>query len=66
MKRTEIIQQIYDRLARLEKEMETTVVGSWRYDEIGVEMTHLRQKLSNVMNSVCPIIKDEDNAKKDE
>ena len=60
MKRTEIIQQIQERLGRLEKEMETTVVDSWRYKEIGVEMTHLREKLQNVMNSVCPIIKDEE------
>lgn len=60
MKRTEIIQQIYQRLANLEKEMEATVVDSWRWNEISVEMRALREKLQNVMNSVCPIIKDEE------
>ncbi len=59
MTRTEIIQQIYQRLANLEKEMETTVVDSWRWNEIGVEMRALREKLQNVMNSPCPLLKDD-------
>lgn len=63
MKRLELIQQIYARLASLEKEMETCVVGSWRYDEIGVEMTHLRQKLQETMNDICPAVRSYNNGK---
>lgn len=61
MERTVLIQQIQERLGRLEKEMESTVVGSWRWNEIDVELRHLRAKLQDTMNSVCPIIKDGSN-----
>lgn len=59
MKRLQLIQQIYERLAKLEIEREearssnTTAVV-----EIDKEIAALRLKLSDIMNSVCPIIKD--------
>lgn len=57
MERTKLIQQIYKRLASLEEERATTDIRSERYAEIDVEMTHLRLKLQDAMNSVCPLVK---------
>lgn len=57
MERTKLIQQIYARLADLEQEFMQCDTCSPRWEEVQVEMNHLRLKLQDVMNSVCPIIK---------
>lgn len=58
MERTILIQQIQDRMARLEKERAQTDIQSKRYDEINVEMDQLRVNLQDAMNSICPVVKD--------
>lgn len=54
--RTLVIQQIYDRLARLESDREEARINDKSIDDIDAEMKALRMKLQDVMNSVCPIL----------
>lgn len=57
MERTKLLQQIYDRLARLEDAREEARLANQPTDVIDIEMKELRIKLQNVMNSVCPVFK---------
>jgi hypothetical protein len=61
MNRAKLIHFIYEKLAQLEKDKEycSTIASNGRYDDICIEMNHLRVTLQNVMNSSCPIILDE-------
>lgn len=58
MNRTQILQQIYARLARLEEDREVARLDNRDVKSIDDEMTSLRKKLQEVMNSPCPLIKD--------
>ena len=58
MNRTQILQQIYARLARLEEDREVARLADKDIKAIDDEMTALRHKLQSVMNSPCPLIKD--------
>lgn len=58
MERLQLIQQIQDRMARLDKERSATDIQSKRYDEISSEMDQLRINLTDAMNSQCPVVKD--------
>lgn len=55
--RTQLLQQIYSRLARLEDDREVARIENKSTVEIDTEMSALRFKLQDLMNSVCPIIK---------
>jgi uncharacterized membrane protein YjjP (DUF1212 family) len=57
MERLKLVQQIYARLARLEDSMEEARIADRPIDEIEKEMKALRLKLQDVMNSPCPIFK---------
>ena len=58
MERLKLLQQIYARLASLEEQREVARLAEQDCKAIDDEMTALRHKLQNVMNSPCPIIKD--------
>ncbi len=58
MSRNQIIQQIYARLARLESDREEARLAGKDVAAIDMEMTSLRLKLQDVMNSPCPLLKD--------
>lgn len=57
MERLKLIQQIYERLARLEEQREVDRIENKDVQEIDKEMKALRIKLQDIMNSPCPIIK---------
>ena len=59
MSRNQILQQIYARLARLEEDREVARLADKDTSAIDSEMTALRHKLQNVMNSPCPLLKDD-------
>lgn len=61
MERTLLIQHYREQWELLEKELQSTIVDSWRWKEISKEISILREKLADTMNSVCPIIKDSTN-----
>ena len=56
VERTKLIQQIYDRLARLEESREETRIAEGDTTLIDGEMKELRLKLQEVMNSDCPLV----------
>lgn len=58
MGRTKLIQQIYDRLARLEDSREVARIAEQDTTLIDGEMKELRLKLQEIMNSVCPLIQE--------
>jgi hypothetical protein len=58
MERLKIVQQIYTRLASLEEQREVARLADQDCQAIDEEMKFLRLKLQDVMNSVCPVIKD--------
>ena len=54
--RNVILQQIYARLARLEEDREVARLAEKETKAIDDEMTALRKKLQDVMNSPCPVL----------
>lgn len=58
MERLKLLQQIYSRLASLEDDREVARINGKSTADIDAEMDALRLKLQDVMNSVCPVIKD--------
>lgn len=58
MSRTQILQQIYARLARLEEDREVARLADQDVSAIDSEMKSLRIKLQDVMNSPCPLLKE--------
>ena len=56
--RTQILQQIYARLARLEEDREVARLADQDIKLIDDEMNALRKKLQEVMNSPCPILEE--------
>ena len=54
--RNVILQQIYARLARLEEDREVARLADKDVKAIDDEMTALRKKLQDVMNSPCPVL----------
>lgn len=57
--RTRVVQQIYSRLASLEQDREAARLNDQPTEEIDKEMTALRIKLQDVMNSPCPVFTEE-------
>lgn len=57
MSRTLILQKIYARLARLEDDREVARLSQKDTDAIDSEMKTLRNKLQELMNSPCPLLK---------
>jgi hypothetical protein len=55
--RLKIVQQIYTRLARLEQELACYDFNSKMWVETSTEINSLREKLQQVMNSPCPLLK---------
>lgn len=55
--RLKIVQQIYERLAKLEKELSHYDFNSRPWIETSNEIDCLREKLQLVMNSPCPLLK---------
>lgn len=58
--RTKLIQQIYARLATLESDREEARINDKETDSIDAEMKELRLKLQTIMNSPCPVFKEND------
>ncbi len=58
MERLKMIKQIYARLASLEEQREIARLADQDCKALDEEMKHLRLKLQDVMNSPCPVIKD--------
>jgi hypothetical protein len=52
-----IAQQIYERLARLEKELSTYRFQSAAWIETSNEIDALRKVLQDVLNTSCPVLK---------
>lgn len=59
MERLKLLQEIYARLSRLESDREVARLADHATGDIDAEMDSLRKKLQDVMNSQCPILKDE-------
>lgn len=66
MNKAKLIRQIHSRLGRLEDNREIARLGGTETDDIDVEITSLRVRLKEVMNSPCPVLKDESNGKEEE
>ena len=56
MERTDVLQQIYARLSRLEDLREETRINDGLTETIDIEIKSLRDKLQNTMNTVCPVL----------
>jgi len=59
MSRLVILQQLYSRLSTLESDMEETRLKDQPTDHIYQEMKALRLKVKEVMNSPCPLLKED-------
>lgn len=55
--RLKIVQQIYERLAKLEQELCCYDFNSTPWIQTSNEIDSLREKLQSIMNSPCPLLK---------
>ena len=58
MERTKMIHKIHSKLSDLEHEQFMLDRNSVRAKEIDAELSALKLQLKEVMNSVCPLVKD--------